>query len=294
MKAKKRSTLFNPAIPEQFNPKQIPQQVPLTTAHVLGVTPSTVPIIPVPAVNIPGANLWNTGVTMTGGNELDPPIMHLQGLGQSMLYSQGIYLVPGPTSGGKTLLCKGIVAWANDCGIPATYLSTFEPHSPRIDVGGIDLFVKPQDYWIDMEKMIVPASTPTVVRVIVGDSITLPILEYPAQRGEATMKGGMQPRNRAFLALGNTLASKYNLCLLLTVNQNQIPFIAELSGAIEGIINVIDVGRFEMIDRVKGMRRQSRYVALPNAIVNAVLAQGGYASYSSTTTQSNVIGFGGF
>jgi hypothetical protein len=216
----------------------------------------------------------------------------------------GDYLVIAHTGRGKTIASAALCAWANDIGIRATYAQVFEPRAPQFkplaetqrgaqakDAGIADIksftglripFTDTVSFWRDFDSLI--GAKTGKPGLIVLDSITDAIKANATERfkGQPTFPGGMQPSDRDFLIQGAARAKQHNVCLLLTINSQLIPYAAELSGATEGLLKILDVKRFTRNDRSAQTIRRDAEQEIPTRYVNAALKAFGMGTYNES------------
>jgi len=199
----------------------------------------------------------------------------------------GVYIVAAPNASGKTVVTTAIVAWANyNKETPATYYSVFEPRS-SFGTRRSSTFAKPLNFLGDVKKVMGP---PLKKKLLVFDSATLPMKAYAANyANQATFTGGSQPSDRAFLDALSDLAAENNACIMITLNQSLIPYVADLEGAVEGVITLTkDVRRFKLKDRTSFSSRREKEIVIPIAIVNAALKANFYDDYTGSVIGGNL------
>lgn len=231
----------------------------------------------------------------------------------------GVYLVIANTAKGKTILTASLAAWANSLGIPACYVSVFEPRSPtfksrrdtaraRLGAGGeggamADVtglsdvrspFTDASLFWTDVDSVIA-AQKKGSPGIMIFDSITDAIKANATERfrGQPTYTGGMQPSDRDFLIQGAVRAKYYNVALLLPINSELIPYASTLVGATEGVINVINVRQFAKSDRSGRSGRMEEIVNIPVRFVNSTLNTFGMGDFKENSIGAGSSGFVG-
>lgn len=288
-----------PIIPaELLEPKRLRRgKRPLTTADQITSTPRTLEVIPNPRTeDAAHANyqVTNIAAAFSGGIQIEP--VRIQ-LADGVLLNSGVYLLVGGAGAGKTVLSVALAMWANSLAIPASYICTFEPRKPLTLLGGRQikgvginaLYQRPAEFVADVKKGIANNRTP---KLLLYDSVTLPMKANAANwPDQATFTGGSQPSDRGFLDDLSDVAYPSNACIIAAVNTQLLPYVRELAGAVEGMINVIDVGVFEYSDRGSESRRRVREVQIPHQIVNAALAKFNFGDYVATRTRLGSTGF---
>jgi hypothetical protein len=211
----------------------------------------------------------------------------------SLALACGLYILAAPTGAGKTVLSMALAAWANDSGIPATYVSCFEPRCPKIATMARQLMVEPNLFWDDVRSMM---STSTVPKLVIFDSATLPLKTYAslkAYNNQATFTGGLQPSDRGFLERGYDESRRSNACLIININSISIPYVQQLAAATEGLINITNVASFTYADRSPASKRELRPVVIPTPFVNSALDYFGYGEYNRNSALGWARGFTG-
>jgi hypothetical protein len=230
----------------------------------------------------------------------DPP-----GTGVPMLIGTypmypGVYLLPNPTRGGKTILSSALTAFINTTeNARASMLYVFER--------GYD---NQNNTWSDASKFlatlesvmpegnVAPAlsriaevtdtSSNAIASVLVIDSITLPLLAWTSSFGsEGTQTGGFQPAWLDFVTKLESFAVKRKLVVIAAYNADEVPGRTKLEGAVEGIIDTIDIANFKYTDHASRTLEGGITVSIPVPIVNAVLARLGYGTYVPTQQASD-------
>jgi len=195
--------------------------------------------------------------------------------------SEGVYLVTAPTGAGKTTTTAAIVAWANATGIPAAYLPVFEPRAgtyPKIGLDQEPPFTKLTHFLADVRAVVKFSKT---TKLIVLDSITSPMKAYSSEfKSQSTFEGGMQPSDRAFLDELSRIALDNHVVFLAVLNETLIPYVAQLAGAVEGIVRIQNVAKFTFNDRSSGSRRMDTTVSIPLPFVSSALVALGFGAYN--------------
>jgi hypothetical protein len=211
--------------------------------------------------------------------------------------STGLYILSAATGSGKTVLSMALTAWANDVGIPATYISCFEPRSPVKAAGvgtvGGAKFTNPSAFWSDASDLM--GSSPAG-GLVIYDSATLPLKTYASKKdynNQATFAGGMQPSDRGFVDEGGRIALQRHKCVIINLNSTLVPFVSELAGATEGLISITNVRTFSFQDRSASSKRTAVEVVIPLPYVNAALNHFDFGSFSGDLTGSWKRGFVG-
>lgn len=209
----------------------------------------------------------------------------------------GVYLVLAPTGAGKSVVGASLARWANDSGVPAAYLSVFEPRSPtwpRINIkstnaGAIkdfsqlisnESFSNPSQFWLDAKAILTGRTAKSTPGLLVFDSATDALKANAGERfrGQPTYEGGMQPSDRDFLITGSIMAKTYNVALLLVLNTTLIPYADRLHGACEGLITVRSVQTFSRTDRSPESARESHEIEIPDRYVQESLNAFGFGT----------------
>jgi hypothetical protein len=192
-----------------------------------------------------------------------------------------VYIVPGSTASGKSILTSALVAWANDSGIPSSFIYVFEPRAQPFTYANGQRFVTPANLLQDLTAIMVRTSSNTP-KLVVVDSATLPMKAYSSTdgfEGQSTFSGGSQPSDRGFLDAASKLAERTNTCLMLTLNSVLVPYAADLQGAVEGMITITDVMHFVVQDRTTYSARTPRPLSVPVQYVNSALEAWNFGTY---------------
>jgi hypothetical protein len=205
--------------------------------------------------------------------------------------SVGIYLMAAPTGKGKTITSMALVAWCNFLGIPATYISCFEPRSPVVTnplASTAAPFTNEMQFWSDAEGLMKGVSK--VAGLVIYDSATLPLKAYSGANksyaNQATFPGGMQPSDRGFVDAGGKIALRHNLCIIINLNSTLVPYVDDLSGAAEGLINIIDAGTISYADRSPSSKRASIELSVPEVFINGALNYFDFGSYEKSSNSN--------
>jgi hypothetical protein len=285
-----------PSIPNTLlQPKKIKRMRQLTTDQTIGTHAIGLPhVVTEEQMQKKGTfNFFNSAAAYSPGRPITPAQLII-----STEFSPfvGVYIVVGSTATGKTVWSMGMSAWANLSGIPATYVSCFEPRAPlgnkefvhsvskNTAIGAVEAvtgslnlglassagpFSDPVNFLSDVEDTIAFGNA---VKLIIYDSVTLPMKAYAAEwPDQATFTGGSQPSDRGFLDRLTKLANKTQACILVTLNSTLIPYVQSLYGAVEGLITIKDVQNFTYSDRGPISGRMSRQCTIPDAIAQAAL-----------------------
>lgn len=221
---------------------------------------------------IQGAPVWQgktlslTGENVTkvvGGPPVKPPQVKLF---EEFQPARGIYLVTSETGIGKTATLMGLVMYANAIGVPATYVSVFEPRETE---GAGTYFQAGRNFSATLEKVCLHSS---VLRIFAIDSITGPLKDFSSTYpDQSTFAGGMQPSDRAFLVEGARRMVQSNLIGLWAVNKQLVPYVDDLSGSTEGLIEVLQPGVFRFHDRTpQSKRKKGAKIVIPADIMQEV------------------------
>jgi hypothetical protein len=204
--------------------------------------------------------------------------------------SVGVYILTGPSAVGKTVTTLALCAWANGAGVPASYISCFEPRSPASKERA-SMFRDPLLFWANAKKLVILSDER---KLIVYDSATLPMKANAKNWvGQGTFAGGMQPSDRDFLDQGSTFAINNNACVILPLNATLVPYVKDLAGAVEGIILINSVGSFSIADRGPTSGREFRDIQIPNAFVQAALTELELGTLRLGSVRSRIRGYSG-
>jgi hypothetical protein len=287
----KRNTLQHDT---KIDPGEIPRRrTALTTAGAMMTQPTTVLISsridPATAnARLTNAAIWKSAkAALTGGPPIAPDYITFGDArtASSLALACGLYILAAPTGAGKTVLSMALTGWANDSGIPATYVSCFEPRCPTIKGTGTELMVDPSAFWNDADGMFVSNPNP---KMVIFDSATLPLKAYASSKiynNQATFPGGLQPSDRGFLERGYALSRKYNACIIININSISIPYVAQLAAATEGMLTLSNVASFSYADRSPSSKREMRSVTIPVPYVDAALDYFGFGSFTPSTSR---------
>lgn len=296
MKTRQRlkfDTIPEPSQPERnFESSPIQTAPTLTTADILRPVPANIdiPNRPPPSSVLPSHQLTlsvfsNADASLSNGPPISPPSFRVS---KEFSPCRGVYLLTASTGAGKTILTMALTAWCNAIGLPSTYISCFEPRSGDWQGFGSDStpFSEPQNFWHDVDMTI---STSARLKLIVYDSVTLPMKAKASEMAwqhQPTFTRGMQPSDRAFLEDGSKRATRHNAIFVLPLNTSLIPYVDDLAGGVEGIINVLNIESFMYADRSPSTGRVMHQVSIPSQYVQIALAKlklGVLRSSSSTT-----------
>jgi hypothetical protein len=211
--------------------------------------------------------LTGEGVSkVQGGPPIKPPQIKLF---EEFQPARGIYIVTSDTGVGKTATLMGLVMYANAIGIPATYVSVFEP---RETAGADEHFKAGKQFIAALEKVVLKADN---LRILAIDSITGPLKDFSSNYpDQSTFAGGMQPSDRAFLVEGARKLTNANLVGFWSVNKRLVPYVDDLAGSTEGLIDVIAPGRFRFHDRtIQSKRKKGATINVPPEIMEEVFRQ---------------------
>jgi hypothetical protein len=214
----------------------------------------------------------NADASRTPGLPVQPKELHIA---SDLTLVTGVYLFAAPTGSGKTIMSMALVAMANANGVPASYVSCFEPRSndspsPTSSVG--PPFSKPEQFWSDAASQLGKSSSPSLV---IYDSCTLPLKCFAsgkAYSSQSTFPGGMQPSDRGFIEAGSKLATKTNKCFIVVLNSTLVPYVNELAGATEGLINITSVTSFTYADRSSSSGRRMVEYTIPTPFIEGALS----------------------
>jgi len=273
--------------------KKRPDPVPLTTnAKITGspITPDRFPANQVgrlskqPAAG--NAAIWVNGSVLRSNG---PPPKPQQFLLDGNAFRTGLYLLLEPTASGKSIFGMSMTGWTNGIGGEASYLYIFEPRSVPISIGDGLKFDNPENFFEDLSSL-TPATTAKLreiasstvlgasratsqtMRLLVIDSITIPLLKYATKwQGQPTSKGGLQPSSIDFVERLGRYATENSLAIFSMINTDLMPQASALLGATEGGISLDDVGTFKYVDRSRRGQRQSVTVKIPVVFVQAAL-----------------------
>jgi hypothetical protein len=250
----------------------------LTTGMViegkgLPIPPETRPA----ALNVAAAHgetqAWSSAqASATPGLPSHPDMLQID---ENLSLVAGVYLFAAPTGSGKTIQCMALTALANSNGVPASYVSCFEPRAPVETSATSSVsapYTNPGSFWPDAESQMYKGSGKP--GLIIYDSCTLPLKAYSsnaAYKTQSTFPGGMQPSDRGFVDYGSKLATKYNKCLILVLNSTLVPYVNELAGASEGLINITSITTFTYMDRSSASGRKMVEYTIPNPFVQGAL-----------------------
>lgn len=218
------------------------------------------------SINKASLSLTGEGVLKIPGG---PPIKP----GQVKLFDEfqpacGIYLVTSDTGVGKTATLMGLTMYANAIGIPATYLSIFEPRETK---GADSHFKSGKTFLASLEKV---CQTGQNLRLLMIDSVTGPLKDFSSTYpDQSTFAGGMQPSDRAFLVEGARRMAMNNLIGFWAVNKQLVPYVEDLAGSTEGLIDVQAPGAFTFHDRTpQSKRKKGKAITIPKEIMTEVFA----------------------
>jgi len=200
---------------------------------------------------------------VVGGPPAKPPQIKLF---ENFQPARGIYLVTSDTGVGKTATLMGLVMYANAIGVAATYLSVFEP---RETDGAEDVFKMGRTFLATIEKISISSD---LLRILVVDSVTGPMKDFSSTYpDQSTFAGGMQPSDRAFLVEGARKMTNANLIGFWSVNKKLVPYVDDLSGSTEGLIEVLEPGVFTFHDRTpQSKRKATSQIRIPKLIMDRV------------------------
>jgi len=265
----------------------------MTTDQGLIGEKTSLPPAPAPASieQFENTRAWtSTNAAASGGPPSKPQVIYIN---DEFTPAVGVYIVAAPTGSGKTILSMSLVAWCNAVGQPATYVSCFEPRSPTWKAASRIVFNDANKFDQDV-KAIIPATDQP--KLVVFDSATLPIKANASTliwRHQSTFKGGMQPSDRGFLDRLAVVAYERQACIVITLNSTLIPYVDDLAGGAEGIINIIDIGTFSYSDRTSVSARRQRRVTIPTPFVAEALNYFGFGDYRRSKTRLSTRGFVG-
>jgi hypothetical protein len=264
--------LFSPSNMKQ--PRQ-PNAGYLSTSVRLQLNEATAPPAnprgtnPVPPIG----KFFNDLAAASIGDLVKPTILPID---EEFQPATGVYILAAPNGSGKTVIALALAAWCNAGTIPCTYLSTFEPRCPVPTKG---LFSNPEQYINDLKRVITPGTAP---KMVICDSATLPLKANAAKfNNQATFTGGSQPSDRGFLDDATRLATSRVTCLIMVLNNTLVPYVQDLYGAVEGIININTVATFTISDRTSYSGRKTKQLDIPIDYVNAALFHLGYGTYNA-------------
>lgn len=272
-------------VPEDLlTPKPISSVRPITTAERIAQSPFSMRVntlTDTPAALTQQAVFNNNAACPGGGIPPTPALLHISDEFQPAV---GVYILPGSTASGKSILSSAMIAWANAQGIPASYLYVFEPRAQPFKYNNATKFGQPGDFVQDMTALMMSRGRPSEPELVVIDSATLPMKAYssaPGFEGQSTFSGGSQPSDRGFLDAMSKLAESANTCIILVLNSVLVPYAADLQGAVEGMITVTDVMHFSIQDRTTYSARTPRSLEVPLPFVNAALTQWNFGTYAA-------------
>lgn len=282
----------NPVIPDElFLRTKIKRIRALTTDTVLPTVPVPPPGQAKEEAALPSAAIWYTeNAAFSGGPPHDEPILKIA---PEFSPAVGVYLMAAKTGMGKTTLSMALAAYSNAMGTPASYISCFEPRAPDWKHNGARVFNDELKFDSDARMCIRKTDRR---KLVIFDSVTLPMKVWaskPAFRQQSTFSGGMQPSDRGFIEAMADIADQHSACLILVLNSTLIPYVNDLAGGCEGIINPIDVGSFSYSDRTTLSRRRARVVYIPAEYVNAALDYFNFGEYSRTKARRSARGYEG-
>jgi hypothetical protein len=280
MTKKDREALKNPVIPEHLMiPNKVTSVRPITTAErIASAVYNLTPNVTTPRAQ-PDVVFASVAASAGGGIPPSPPLLAISDDFQPAV---GVYLVPGGTASGKSVLTTAITGWANAQDIPATYHYVFEPRARPFKYNNGDRFRISSSFMTDIKAIVNKTASK---KLIVVDSATLPMKVYSGEnefKNQSTFPGGSQPSDRGFLDMMSKVAEDYNVCFLLTMNNVLIPYAADLAGAVEGLITFVDVMHFSIQDRTTYSARVPKALSVPAIFVNAALKAWGFNEYNSS------------
>jgi hypothetical protein len=281
---KKKNQLFDLGAEPPPQPKPIPQTVPYsmtTKLQALDWRPDNVRGKALPS-SVPRPSQWtNPAAADANGPTLDPGFLTIAP--ELFEPTIGVYLMLAPTGSGKTILSLALTAWSNANGVPASYISCFEPRTSPYLKGNTNVFASADKFWSDLVKVIPKVGK----KLVIIDSATLPLEAYSKNFPyQPTYAGGMQPSARGFCEMGNNIAIDRTTVLVLIINTSMVPYAQQLTGSVEGYINVADVGAFAYADRSESTGRTLTNITVPVQFVNPALQRFGYGVYSPRISRS--------
>lgn len=272
--------------PKLLRTSRIEMGTPVTTIEriVLNRNPSLPPATGRSAIakesNVTAMFTNNAATTAhVGGVPPPAPLMYVS---DDFQPAAGVYILCAPSAAGKTILSCGLAAWANSSGTPSTYISCFEPRSQLGRDDKYKWWQRPAQFISDAEGSLTRGKGK---KLIIYDSATLPMKAYASKdefANQATFSGGSQPSDRGFLDAMSKLAASHQACLVVVLNSSLIPYVADLHGAVEGIINIKDVGSFTYRDRTTFSARKEISVIIPLEFVNAALKANYFGEYQGS------------
>jgi len=242
-------------------------------------------------------------INKVGFRPVEPPVAEVT-LGKSKIsFASGFYLLSGVTGGGKSITAASIAIVAKSQGVPSKYYYCFEARAPQYTENKDRNPFLPDDTsrssndlaltgFIDrlsgdLPKLGTSSSKPGLVVI---DSIALPLRAYRSteRANQATMKGGLQPMDIAFVVEVERIALVHNVAIIGVINEDLVPFAAQLEGMAEGIITIHSAGAFSVRNRVDRMVHE---VTLEHDAKDAGAAFLHYPPQSPSSYE--IFGFGG-
>jgi hypothetical protein len=201
------------------------------------------------------------------------------------LYTPGLHLLYGPAGSGKSVNALALAGYLLSTGHYVEYHNVMEPRGAFFNEKGIvndpaaaklnqkrGLREIPKSYSSWLLNDVLPRSRSavkgTLAPVVILDSITYLIRSLAmtqaalAQKGAptGTYAGGLQYGDTLGIIHHNQIATYYNTCLIAVVNSDLFPPIADLSGAVEGIMRSVDVGTLTITSRPSGRKQVTERV----------------------------------
>jgi len=154
--------------------------------------------------------------------------------------------------------------WARRCGLTSFFQSAVAARAQYTTK--LEAF----ETEADRAKKDVAAEAVPTAKLWIIDSVSLPLRQYAptaeGRRGEATMSGGLQPSDVDFVVQMEAIAVAANLVICGIVNTDLVPFVDQLEGVTEGLIQVTGPGMFSYRQRNsrkwQSVTLDAKYVAM--------------------------------
>jgi hypothetical protein len=160
------------------------------------------------------------------------------------------------------------------------------------------LFEKAKSYISDIDRLfekrlkIMEEDTPPIFVAL--DSCTLPLKAHASfYPGQATFEKGMQISDREFLDILSRIAVICHACMIVVLNESLVPYVAELYGASEGHIKILDLETITVADRSGESKRMDREVKIPKEFVDLATRAwrlGAYDAEKANRSRRTIIG----
>lgn len=215
----------------------------------------------------------------TGLPQMPPSIL----LSNQLILNEGVYITTGETGSGKSVVTAALVAMANADGVPASYVSLFEPRAVPFPtnqkIDGSTIYTNPFTF-LSQTASLAAKTSKAKTKLVVFDSLTLPLKAYAEKiQGQATFAEGMQITDRMFLDELGVIAKTHKMVILAVLNATLIPYVRALYGATEGHIDVKSLTVFTVADRSEDSKREHKQYEIPIPYINATLTEFGMGSY---------------